>query len=77
MNRNGGNAIAIKADVSNEEEVQSMFQQMYDKYGTIDILVNNAGIQKDSAFHEMSLAGLATGNKCKSYRTVSLLRVKP
>jgi len=33
-----------------------MFQQMYDKYGTIDILVNNAGIQKDSAFENMSLA---------------------
>jgi glucose 1-dehydrogenase len=51
----GGNAIAVKADVSNEDEVKSMFQQMYDKYGTIDILVNNAGLQKDSAFHEMSL----------------------
>ncbi len=53
---NGGNAIAIKADVSKEDEVQSMFQQMYDKYGTIDILVNNAGLQKDSPFENMSLA---------------------
>jgi len=52
---NGGNAIAVKADVSNEEEVKSMFQQMYDKFGTIDILVNNAGLQKDSPFQEMSL----------------------
>jgi glucose 1-dehydrogenase len=51
-----GNAIAIKADVSNEAEVHAMFQQMYDKYGTIDILVNNAGIQKDSSFEDMSLA---------------------
>lgn len=53
---NGGNATAIKADVSNEAEVQAMFQQMYGKYGTIDILVNNAGIQKDSSFENMSLA---------------------
>ncbi len=53
---NGGNAIAIKADVSNETEVQSMFQQMFQKYGTIDILVNNAGIQKDSPIENMSLA---------------------
>jgi glucose 1-dehydrogenase len=52
---NGGNAMAIKADVSLEVEVQSMFQQMYEKYGTIDILVNNAGIQKDSSFENMSL----------------------
>jgi glucose 1-dehydrogenase len=53
---NGGSAIAIKADVSKEDEVQAMFQQMYAKYGTIDILVNNAGLQKDSPFETMSLA---------------------
>ncbi|HUZ59171.1 MAG TPA: SDR family oxidoreductase [Hanamia sp.] len=53
---NGGNAISIKADVSNEAEVQSMFQQMFAKYGTIDILVNNAGLQKDSPLESMSLA---------------------
>ncbi|HEY5371831.1 MAG TPA: SDR family oxidoreductase [Hanamia sp.] len=52
---NGGNAIAIKADVSNEDEVQFMFQQMIAKYGTIDILVNNAGLQKDSPLESMSL----------------------
>jgi glucose 1-dehydrogenase len=56
IQNNGGNAIAIKADVSNENEVQAMFQQMYKKYGTIDILVNNAGIQKDSPLESMSLA---------------------
>jgi glucose 1-dehydrogenase len=52
----GGNALAIKADVSKEDEVQSMFQQMYDKYGTIDILVNNAGLQRGSPLESMSLA---------------------
>lgn len=52
----GGNATAIKADVSNETEVQSMFQQMFAQYGTIDILVNNAGLQKDSPLETMSLA---------------------
>src|SRR5665213_2869080 len=56
IEKNGGNAIAIKADVSKEDEVHTMFQQMYDKYGTIDILVNNAGIQKDSPIESMSLA---------------------
>lgn len=53
---NGGNAIAIKADVTKEDEVQAMFKQMFDKYGTVDILVNNAGLQKDSPFEMMSLA---------------------
>src|SRR3984885_8510842 len=53
---NGGTAIALQADVSNESQVQAMFQAMYKEYGTIDILVNNAGLQKDSAFENMSLA---------------------
>lgn len=52
----GGNAIAIKADVSNEEQVQAMFRRMFDEFGTIDILVNNAGLQKDAPFEEMTLA---------------------
>ncbi len=56
IKNNGGDAIAIKADVSKEDEVISMFQQMFDKYSTIDILVNNAGLQKDSSFENMSLA---------------------
>ncbi|WP_299284998.1 SDR family oxidoreductase [uncultured Mucilaginibacter sp.] len=53
---NGGNAIALQADVSKEDQVQNMFQEMYKAFGTIDILVNNAGLQKDSKFTEMSLA---------------------
>lgn len=51
----GGIAIAIKADVSQEDQVKAMFTQMIKSFGTIDILVNNAGIQKDSAFLEMTL----------------------
>jgi glucose 1-dehydrogenase len=51
----GGTAIALQADVSNEEQVKAMFQGMYAAFGTIDILVNNAGLQRDAKFHEMSL----------------------
>lgn len=51
----GGEAIAIKADVSREDEVQTMFAEMIGAYGTIDILINNAGLQQDAAFHEMTL----------------------
>lgn len=52
----GGHAIAIKADVSKEDQVQAMFRQMIDELGTIDMLVNNAGLQQDAAFEEMTLA---------------------
>jgi glucose 1-dehydrogenase len=51
----GGTATAIAADVSVEEDVQRMFRQTCDRFGTVDILVNNAGIQDDAAFHDMTL----------------------
>ena len=50
-----GTAIAVKADVSREEEVKKMFQTMYKEFGTIDILVNNAGIQRDASSIDMKL----------------------
>jgi len=52
---NGGKAIAIKADVSKEDQVQAMFQKMFKEFGTIDILVNNAGLQRDAPIDEMTL----------------------
>lgn len=51
----GGRALAIKADVSSEADVESMFKQAVSRFGTIDILINNAGLQRDSAFSEMTL----------------------
>jgi glucose 1-dehydrogenase len=52
----GGQAIAVKADVSDEDEVHAMFQRAIAELGTIDILVNNAGLQQDAPLHEMTLA---------------------
>ena len=55
INAAGGTAIALAADVSKEDQVLAMFQEMFKAFGTIDIMVNNAGLQRDSAFHEMTL----------------------
>lgn len=52
----GGEAMAVRADVSDEAEVQAMFRQVTARWGSLDILVNNAGLQKDAPLHEMSLA---------------------
>jgi glucose 1-dehydrogenase len=51
----GGRAIGIKADVSQEDQVQTMFREVIDTLGTLDILVNNAGLQRDAPVHEMTL----------------------
>ena len=52
----GVKAMKYKADVSDEDQVAAMFRQAIAEFGTVDILVNNAGLQRDSAFHEMTLA---------------------
>lgn len=44
INAAGGDAIFVKCDVSNEEQVKAMIQATLDKYGRIDVLVNNAAI---------------------------------
>src|SRR5579862_1454876 len=52
----GVRALAVRADVSDEAQVEEMFSTMIGQLGTIDILVNNAGLQQDAPFHEMTLA---------------------
>jgi glucose 1-dehydrogenase len=55
IRQSGSRALAIRADVSREDEVRAMFAAMLNEFGTIDILVNNAGLQRDARFHEMTL----------------------
>jgi 3-oxoacyl-[acyl-carrier protein] reductase len=49
-----GEASAIKADVSNPEEVRQLFEETIQKFGQVDVVVNNAGI--------MPLAPIAKGD---------------
>jgi len=55
IRQGGGEAIALQADVSREEQVTAMFAELLTTFGTIDVLVNNAGLQRDSPFHKMTL----------------------
>ena len=50
-----GDALVFKCDVSKEEEVLGMYKKTIDHFGTVDICIPNAGIQKDAAFHEMTM----------------------
>src|SRR5215213_5578862 len=45
----GGEAFAIQADVSREEEVERMVAETVRRFGTLHVLVANAGLQKDCA----------------------------
>jgi len=55
IRRQGGSALALRADVSDEDQVRAMFQKMFAEFGTIDILINNAGLQQDAPVDEMTL----------------------
>src|SRR6516225_3916838 len=46
----GSRVITHQADVSDESQVEALFDRMFEEFGTIDILVNNAGLQQDAPF---------------------------
>ncbi len=50
----GGEAYAVKADVSNLDESKKLVEETIDHFGTLDIVVNNAGITRDSTFKKLS-----------------------
>ncbi|MDE1182526.1 SDR family oxidoreductase [Paraburkholderia sp.] len=53
--RAGGAAIAVKADVSDPQQVDALFEACRTRFGTVDIVVANSGLQKDASFVEMTL----------------------
>jgi glucose 1-dehydrogenase len=55
IERTGGRAMAVQADVSREEEVLAMFSRVLQEFGTVDILVNNAGVQRDAPIDLMTI----------------------
>ncbi|MBD1910180.1 MULTISPECIES: 3-oxoacyl-[acyl-carrier-protein] reductase [unclassified Leptolyngbya] len=49
----GGEAIALKADVSKADQVDALVAAVMEKWGRVDILVNNAGITRDTLLLRM------------------------
>jgi glucose 1-dehydrogenase len=52
----GGRALAMQADVSDEDAVEALFAATIERWGAVDIVVANSGMQKDAPSAEMSLA---------------------
>jgi len=51
----GGEAVAIKADVSDEKQINEMFDSTESYFGSVDILVNNAGIATSAPVESLPL----------------------
>lgn len=47
--------LVIKTDISNEEQVKNMIQEVINKFGRIDVLVNNAEIAIDKEFEDRTV----------------------
>lgn len=54
-NGHSGEAVAVKADVSNLDEVTQMIDDACNHFGRIDYLINNAGITRDRTFRKLSV----------------------
>ena len=56
IERAGGKAFAVTADVADADAVASMVKDAASRFGRIDILVNNAAVRAEQAFETMTLA---------------------
>ena len=46
LNGDGGKALAVECDVTDEEQAHALIQRAKDEFGQVDILVNNAGVMQ-------------------------------
>jgi Dehydrogenases with different specificities (related to short-chain alcohol dehydrogenases) len=54
--KNGGEAIAVSADIGTEEGTESLFSAAEKAFGKVDVLVNNAGVSHYGLFTDMQLS---------------------
>src|SRR4051812_39919094 len=54
IKQNGGDAIALYADVSKGEDVRKLFDDAIAHFGKIDVLINNAGIMLTKLLKDMT-----------------------
>jgi 3-oxoacyl-[acyl-carrier protein] reductase len=55
IGRNGGQAIAVLADIADPAAVERMIATTVKRFGRIDLLVNNAALRREKPLDEMSL----------------------
>jgi glucose 1-dehydrogenase len=56
LSSNGGRALALKADITDETQVNQMVERARGEFGTVDVLVNNAGIERSAPILEKPIS---------------------
>lgn len=54
FSKKGVDSLIVKADVTNQEQIEELVKQTIETFGQIDVLVNNAGITKDGLCMRMT-----------------------
>jgi NAD(P)-dependent dehydrogenase (short-subunit alcohol dehydrogenase family) len=68
----GGEAVAVKANVADEADIQNLIDTAVSTYGTVDILVNNAGIMDN--FEPAGDIDDASWDRVLAVNTTSVMR---
>ena len=63
VTREGGKAIAVDCDVTDEQQAHALVDQAIEEFGRIDILVNNAGVMLLS---KVERASPTSGGRCST-----------
>ena len=72
---NGGQALAIQANISLLDDCKRLFEEIHEKLGNVYVLINNAGITRDKSFKKMELEEWNTvidTNLSSAYNTTKL-----
>lgn len=54
ITKNGGKAIAVKANIADQKEIENLFTQTIKEFGKVDILINNAGVYEFAPLEEIT-----------------------
>ncbi len=55
LNEAGGSALAVKTDVTNQEQVRALVDSAVKTYGRVDVMVNNAGLMPHSPLDRLKI----------------------
>jgi NAD(P)-dependent dehydrogenase (short-subunit alcohol dehydrogenase family) len=55
LNAGGAETIFVKADASNEDDVQRLVEAAVERFGSLDVMVANAGINVEAPLHDIDL----------------------
>jgi short-subunit dehydrogenase len=70
----GGSALAVKADVTRQEDINHLVRFVIEKYGRIDVLVNNAGAGVAGTIATLNMNELEEGFRLNVLAPVAMLQ---